>query len=264
MNKLPMNNLTYEEQTKITRAIIKSAVLMLEFGAESTLIEQNAQRLGKALGVDSVEVSLIPSAIVLTTLNNNQTQSVTTTRRAHHKPINMSIVCDVQKICIECEKKSYGVEFIFESLKKIEPNYYNRWLVVLMVGLSCASFAYLNGADWQAFFITFLSSSVAIFVRQELAKRKFILILTFGITAFVATLISSIALLYNLSSTPNIALTASVILLAPGFPFINSVLDAVKGYLSMGWGRWMQAVLLTVSTAIGIVLAFALLGIKGW
>lgn len=133
-----------------------------------------------------------------------------------------------------------------------------------MVGLSCASFAYLYGADWQAFLITFLSSSIAMFVRQELAKRKFVMILTFGITAFVATLISSVALLFNLSSTPNIALTASVILLAPGFPFVNSVLDAVKGYLSMGWGRWMQAVLLTVATAIGIVLAFALLGIKGW
>ena len=63
MNKL----LTYEEQTKITRAIIKAAVLMLEFGAESKLIEDIAKRLGTALGVSSVEVSLIPSAIVLTT-----------------------------------------------------------------------------------------------------------------------------------------------------------------------------------------------------
>lgn len=259
-----MNKLTYEEQTKITRAIIKAAVLMLEFGAESRLVEQTAQRLGKVLNVESVEISLIPSAIVLTTLSNNQTQSVTTTRRAHHKPINMSIVCDVQKICTDCEKHKYGVDFIFESIKNIQPKYYNRWLVVFMVGLSCASFAFLYGADWQAFFITFLSSSIAMFTRQELAKRKFVLILTFGITAFIATLVSSIALLFNLSSTPNIALTASVILLAPGFPFVNSVLDAVKGYLSMGWGRWMQAVLLTVSTAIGIVLAFALLGIKGW
>jgi len=97
-----MNNLSYQEQTIITRGIIKAAVLMSEFGAESILIEQGAQRLGKALGVDSVEISLIPSAIVLTTLHNNQ--SVTTTRRVHHKPINMSIVCEIQKIIIDIEK----------------------------------------------------------------------------------------------------------------------------------------------------------------
>ena len=85
-----MKDLNYQKQSLITRTIIKSAVLMSEFGAESILIEQTAQRLGHALGIDSVEISLIPSAIVLTTLHDNQ--CVTTTRRVHHKPINMSIV----------------------------------------------------------------------------------------------------------------------------------------------------------------------------
>jgi len=259
-----MNNITYEEQTKITRAIIKAAVLMLEFGAESKLIEDTAQRLGKALGVDSVEVSLIPSAIVLSTLNNNQTQSVTTTRRAHHKPINMSIVCDVQKMCIDVEKYKKDVDYVFESIKNIKPNLYNRWLVVFMVGLSCASFAYLYGADLNGFLITFLAATVAMYVRHELAIKKFVLIISFGITAFVATLIASLSQIYELSNTPNIVMTASVILLAPGFPFVNSVLDAVKGYLSMGWGRWMQALLLSIATSIGIILAFALLSMRGW
>lgn len=256
--------LTYEEQTCITKAVIKAAVVMLEFGAESKLIEDTAQRLGKALGVDSVEVSLIPSAIVLSTLSNNKTQSVTTTRRAHHKPINMSIVCDVQKLCHDVEKENKGAQYILDTIKKIQPNYYNRWLLVFMVGLSCASFAYLYGADWQAFGITFLASAVAMFVRQELAKRKFVMIITFGVTAFVATIISGIGHILNISATSNIALSSSVILLAPGFPFVNSVLDAVKGYLAMGWGRWMQAVLLTVATSIGIVFALTTLGLKGW
>lgn len=256
--------ISYQEQTRITRAIIKAAVLMLEFGAESALIEHTAQRLGLALGIDSVEVSLIPSAIVLTTLNNKQSQSVTTTRRAHHKPINMAIVCEVQKMCQDLEKHNYNVDFLLKTMKEIKPNYYNRWLVVFMIGLSCASFAYLYNADWQAFVITFFASSAAMFVRQELARRKFVLIITFGVTAFVATLIASTAYIYNLSSTPNIALSSSIILLAPGFPFINSVLDALKGYLAMGWGRWMQAVLLTVATSIGIILAFTLLNLKGW
>lgn len=259
-----MEKLSYEEQTKITRAIIKAAVLMLEFGAESKLIETTAQRLGSALGVDSVEISLIPSAIVLTTLSNNQTQSVTTTRRAHHKPINMSIVCDVQQMTIETEKNNSCADTVMQTLRNIQPNYYNRWLIVFMVGLSCASFAYLYGADWTAFGVTFVASALAMFTRQELARKKFVLIITFGITAFVATLISGLAHIYNLSPTTNIALSSSVILLAPGFPFINSVLDAVKGYLSMGWGRWMQAMLLTVATSIGIILAFAVLNLKGW
>ncbi|WP_321314144.1 threonine/serine ThrE exporter family protein [Campylobacterota bacterium DY0563] len=259
-----MNRLTYEQQTKVTRTIIKAAVLMLEFGAESRLIETIAQRLGNALGVDSVEVSLIPSAIVLTTLSNKQTQSVTTTRRAHHKPINMSIVCDVQKMCYKVEQEKLDVDYVIKTMKEIKPNYYNRWLIVIMVGLSCACFSYLNGADWQGFATTFLASAVAMFVRQELARKKFVLIITFGVTAFVATLIAALAQIFNLTNTPDIVLSSSVLLLAPGFPFINSVLDAVKGYLAMGWGRWMQAVMLTAATSIGIVFAFTVLNLQGW
>lgn len=255
-------NITYDEQSKITRAIIRAATLMLEFGAESRLVEQTAQRMGTALGVRSVEISLIPSAIVLTTLTSNQ--SVTTTRRAHHKPINMSIVYDVQKICIDLEKNPYSVETVIQQLKDIQPNYYNRWLIVVMVGLACASFAYLRGADWTAFGITLLASSVGMFIRQELAKRQFILIITFGITAFFVTLIASLSYINNISTTPSIALSSSVLLLVPGFPFVNSFLDAMKGYLSMGWGRWMQASLLTLATSMGIIFAMSILNIKGW
>ena len=257
-----MKEIDYQKQTILTRGIIKAAVLMSEFGAESILIEQTAQRLGKALGIDSVEISLIPSAIVLTTLHDNQ--CVTTTRRVHHKPINMSIVCDIQKIVINMEKQRYDVTYLVKALKDIQPNYYNRWLVVFMVGLACASFAYLQGSDWSAFFITFFASSIAMFVRQELSKRRFVLIITFGVTAFVATIIASISQINGISSTPNIALASSVLLLAPGFSFINSFLDALKGYLMMGWGRWMEGILLTIATSIGIIIAMAILDIKGW
>ncbi|MFY9081601.1 threonine/serine exporter family protein, partial [Aliarcobacter butzleri] len=110
-----MEKLSYQEQTIITRGIIKSAVLMSEYGAESILIEQTAQRLGRALGVDSVEISMIPSAIVLTTLNNGQ--SVTTTRRVHHKPINMSIVCQIQKIVLNMEKNEHDINYLYTILK---------------------------------------------------------------------------------------------------------------------------------------------------
>ncbi|MFW3411659.1 threonine/serine exporter family protein [Aliarcobacter butzleri] len=257
-----MEKLSYQEQTIITRGIIKSAVLMSEYGAESILIEQTAQRLGRALGVDSVEISMIPSAIVLTTLNNGQ--SVTTTRRVHHKPINMSIVCQIQKIVLNMEKNEHDINYLYTILKNLKPNYYNRWLVIFVVALACGSFAHLQGSDWGAFFITCLAAGTAMFVRQELSKKRFVMIITFGVTAFVATLIASISQLDGISQTPHIALASSVLLLAPGFAFVNSFLDSLKGYLMMGWGRWMEGFLLTIATSIGIILAMAVLNIKGW
>ncbi|OQR40572.1 hypothetical protein AS859_10940, partial [Aliarcobacter cryaerophilus] len=39
-------------------------------------------------------------------------------------------------------------------------------------------------------------------------------------------------------------------LLAPGFAFVNSFLDSFKGYMMMGWGRWMDGMILTLAPPI--------------
>ncbi len=250
----------HKKQTDITRAIINVCISLLEYGAESILVEQSASRLGKALGVSSVEMSMIPSAIVLTTLHENH--CVTTTRRVHKKGINMSIVSYIQKIINEVENKKLDENFVTHALNRANPIRYNHWLVALMVGLACMSFAYLQKGDLNTLIVTFFASFISLSIKHEIDKRKFIHSLSFGIGAFFATLIASIAL--YISETPHIALASSVLFLFPGFPFINSILDSLKGYLSMGWGRWLFASLLTLSTTIGVILATSLIGIKGW
>jgi hypothetical protein len=49
-----------------------------------------------------------------------------------------------------------------------------------------------------------------------------------------------------------------------GLPLINAVSDMVKGYFNMGLARWGTATLLTISAAIGIILAMSVTGIWGW
>ena len=61
------------------RIIIKAGQMLAQFGAESRIIEQTTVRLGMALGLESVEMAISSSAIVLTSLY--QGSCVTTTRR---------------------------------------------------------------------------------------------------------------------------------------------------------------------------------------
>jgi uncharacterized membrane protein YjjP (DUF1212 family) len=83
-----MNNLTYDEQVQATNTIIEATLLMHEYGAESILIEQTSQRLGRAFKIDSVELALVSTAIIMTTFTNNRTQSVSITRRDRYIPHN--------------------------------------------------------------------------------------------------------------------------------------------------------------------------------
>ena len=259
----PSRVLTRDEQTDITRVLVKTAQMLASCGAESRIIEQTTCRLGFALGVESVEMAITPSAVILTTLNHGS--CITTTRRIHEFGINMQVLCEIQRICILAEKKLLeNTAEVRARLDAIKPFRYNRWWVVVMIGLSCGSFSLLFGGDWPVFLNTTLASAVAMFVRQEFAHRHFSPLLNFAATAFVATLIASLATVFSWGAQPQLAMAACVLLLVPGFPLINAVLDVVKGYYNMGLARGVTATMLTLSATVGIVLAMKLTGVWGW
>ena len=58
-----------EYQRAVTRICVETALLLLQHGAESAVVVQMAQRLGVALGIESVECALTANAVLLTTLS---------------------------------------------------------------------------------------------------------------------------------------------------------------------------------------------------
>ena len=251
-----------DKQREITRLCIQTALLLLQHGVESTVVVQMASRLGVALGVDSVECALTPNAVILSTLSNNH--CITTTRKNTDKGINMQVVTEVQHIVIAAEHHIYDLRHVREKLDRIKPLKYNRYLVVVMVGLSCACFSHLAGGDWTIFGITFIASALAMYIRQIISARHFNPLMVFAVTAFVASLVAGSALKYELGNDPQIALASSVLLLVPGFPLVNSLADILKGHINMGIARWVIATVLTFGSCIGIVFALSLLNITGW
>ncbi|USD64958.1 threonine/serine exporter ThrE family protein [Vibrio sp. SCSIO 43136] len=249
-------------QRAISRLIAQSGQMLLAHGAESTLVGDIMRRIGLASGLDEVEVSLSANALVITTLMDDH--CVTTARRCTDKGINMRVITQVQRICIMMEKGVLDPDLAQKKLNQINPERYNRWLVVLMIGLSCASFSHLAGGDWSIFAMTFVASAIGMIVRQELGHRHFNPLLNFSVTAFVTTLISAQAMIFNIGNDPFVAMASSVLMLVPGFPLINSVADALKGYINIGIARFVMASLLTLSTCLGIMGAMSLLGVWGW
>lgn len=91
-----------DTQNDITRQVVRVAQLLLAYGAESELVEEISQRLGRALGLASVELSISSNSLVLTSLVSGR--CITTTRRIREHGINMTVVCELQRICLLAEK----------------------------------------------------------------------------------------------------------------------------------------------------------------
>ncbi|HAS6248175.1 TPA: threonine/serine exporter [Vibrio vulnificus] len=249
-------------QRAISRLVAQAGQMLLAHGAESTLVGDIMRRIGIASGVSEVEVALSANALVVTTVMDGH--CITTTRSCVDRGINMKAVTEIQRICIMMEKGVLDPMMAQRKLNNISPERYNRWLVVFMIGLSCASFARLAGGDWAVFAMTFLASAYGMIVRQEIGHRHFNPLLNFAATAFVTTLISAQAVILEIGNLPTVVMASSVLMLVPGFPLINSVADMLKGHINMGIARFVMASLLTLATSLGIVAAMSVTGIWGW
>lgn len=131
---------------------------LLQHGAESALVEELSTRLGLALGMDSVESAISSNAIVLTTIKDGE--CLTSTRKNVDRGINMHVVTEVQHIVILAEHKLLDYRDVEKRFAQIRPLRYPRWLLVIMVGLSCACFCKLNNGGWDGALVSFCASTV--------------------------------------------------------------------------------------------------------
>lgn len=246
----------------VTRVCAQSALLLLQHGAETAVVDQTATRLGLALGMQSVELAITSNSLVVTTLRDGQ--CMTTTRRSADRGINMQVVTEVQHILFMVERKHISLHEVQERLNALKPLRYPRWLVVSMIGLSCGSFAFLAGGNFISCTIACIASAIAMYCRLVLAGYQFNPLLNFCASAFVASSMTMILEHYEFGGTPDVAVASSVLLFVPGFPLINSLSDMVKGYTNTGLARWAIATLLTISTCIGIMIAMSIWEYQGW
>ncbi len=124
----------------------------------------------------------------------------------------------------------------------------------------------LSALSWEAVDNHLSPSLIAIiapiltgfYLKQQMQAKKINHYVVFIVSAFVASLCASTALIFD--TTSEIAMATSVLYLVPGVPLINGVIDIVEGYVLTGFARLTEASLLIVSIAIG--LSFTLLMVK--
>lgn len=256
--------IAYEDQQHITRLCVRCGLLLMQHGAESAVVVDLCQRLGRALGVGSVECGLVFNSITVTTIYNNR--CITTLRASTSQNINLHVVVQIQRIVLDLEAmpQTSTLEHALARFDAIDREMYPTWVVAPMVGVACACFAYLAGGDLGVVAVTWVAGTCGLTVRKWLTKHHFNTFVAALITAFIASILGSIALATHTGNDPHIAIASSVLLLLPSFPLINSFSDMLKGYMAMGVGRLAFVLVMTLSTCIGILCALLLLRIDQW
>lgn len=259
-HKFPMSR---DELRDAVDLALWTGQLLMHSGADSKRVEEVVHRIGTGLGCDWMDIQVSSNTIIASTVSSGDFR--TKVRRVMGVGVNMSVFAAANDLRYRVEAGEldrFALRQELEALSQLPPQY-NRWIVVVTVGLSCAAFSRLFDGDWPVFGMTFLAAATAMFVRQELKRRYFNDFLVVAVTAFVASIIAGLTTVFELSDQPSTALAASVLLVVPGVPLINSGEDLLQGHLVMGLVRSVFGVLISLCIALGLSVAIQVLGIDG-
>lgn len=252
--------LQHQELTDIIDLCLWAGQLLLQHGANSFRTEESVHHIGTGLGCDWLDVIITPDALIITASSHNEFR--TKARRVVRFAVDMSritAVNDLSRRIASGKVDRFAARQELEALDQ-RPSAYNRWVIIFMVGLACAAFSRLFGGDWAVFGVVFVAAMSAMFVRQLLHHHHFNPLLVVIVCAFVAGLLASSAAIFNLSPQPQLAMSASVLLLVPGVPLINAAQDIIRGYIGNGIARGGTGMLISLAIALGLLAAILLTG----
>lgn len=238
------------------------ASLLSGCGATSIRIEKNTGRMAKSFGVHS-DVFIMPAHVSVSVWETDRTSAVVAQYKTENCGISFNLNAKLSRLSWEVADEhtvlSAALEQ-FERIRKTKPT--GKWEVLVLTSLANASFCRLFGGDVIAMLIVFISTLAGYSLKQIMLEDKRDIRLTVLCASFFSAALSAGGHIFNIGSTPEIALGTSVLYLIPGVPYINSVSDLIYRHYLCGLSRFLDAVVLTVCLSTGLCAGMLLLGLK--
>ena len=230
---------TSESLLSIGKFIAEYSAHLMGAGVHTSRVVRNSKRIGEAFGLD-VKLGVFHKNIILTIIDKETSEACNEVIDIPAHPISFEHNSELSALSWEAVDKQLSLEELKEKYKKIvsAPMIHPLFVLILV--------------------IVFSATITGLYLKQQMQKKKMNHYIIFIVSAFVASLCASTALIFD--TTSEIALATSVLYLVPGVPLINGVIDVVEGYVLTGFARLTEASLLIVSIAIG--LSFTLLMVK--
>jgi len=198
-------------------------------GAETEAVIAYVERLGQQFGLTETRCAVTYEHLIVTLLHGREFR----TRMGPQLPgaaVNMAVVTRMER----------GEE-------GGDPPPWPHPLVVLLVGLTAACLSQLFGGDLPAFAVSWVAAAAGMVVRQHPTNAF--------VTTFLAALVSGLlgGLGSRFSQTPELCLLAPAMVIVPGVPLVNAVLDLSHNHVTLALSRlsWSLVALVCISLGLG-------------
>jgi len=234
--------------------------LLMECGASARVVDEIVRDVARGLGAGRVDLR-IGYASLATTVS---IRSVGKTRmcKVGALGVNQRLDHSVRELARAVEHGELTAAAARSALETLaqDPAYYPGWLVIIAVGVACASFGRLLGLDWAAFVPVFIAAALGQWLRRQSAAHQLNVFVAATLVACIASALSGLGATLLRSLTVDTAMIASVLLLVPGVPALNAQNDILEGHPTLGSARAVWVMVTLVFVTLGIWLGQMLLG----
>ena len=258
-----MNNPDNSTVLKETAAFLAEyASLLLGCGSTCIRIEKNTRRMAEAFGVN-IDIFIMPAHVTVSVWNTDRSQTEMAQRKTASCGISFDLNSRLSQLSWKVADNSLPLHTAverFQCIKTTKPT--GKWEVLILASFANAAFCRLFGGDYFAMLIVFVSTLTGYRLKQIMLEDGRDVRLTFLCASFFSASISAGGHIFNIGSTPELALGTSVLYLIPGVPYINSVSDMIYRHYLCAFSRFLDAAVLTACLSAGLCAGMFMLGLK--
>lgn len=253
---------SHEHLKTVGKFLAHYASTLLACGVTTIRIEKNIDRIAQRYNTEA-EITVLPLHITVTVWSNDKDHSYTITEKIKGSGIDFDKNTQLSKLSWEIFDNYIPLDEAKKQFSEIvvRPRL-NPTLVTILTGAANASFCRLFGGDPLSMLIVFIATICGFYIKNKLhGGWKWDIRMVTIISGCVATIIASSGYVFNIGTTPDIALGTGVLYLVPGVPFINSINDLINGHYICSISRFIQASIITICLSLGLCLGYIIINI---
>ena len=251
----------YPSVDEMCRFLAEYSSWLLGSGATCIRLEKNVTRMADAYGMRA-ELTIMPRHIHLSVWDKNGPETATAIISAKAACISFNINTRLSELSWEVADRRIGYADAIRKFNEIvSDDSQNKWLLLVLVALANASFCRLFGGDVVAMCVVCIATSAGYYLKQQLMAMKVDIRVVVIVCAFVSAVLGATDILFDIGTTPAVALGTSVLYLVPGIPFLNSFSDMLYRHYICAFSRFVDAVVLTCCLSIGLCAAMLLMNV---
>ena len=246
----------------IASFLAEYAALLLGCGSTCIRIEKNTKRIAEAFEVN-LDIFIMPAHVSVSVWSSDRKGAVMAQRKTASCGISFDLNTRLSQLSWEIADYNLDLPTAvahFESIKATKPT--GKWEVLILTSLANSAFCRLFGGDWFAMLIVLVSTLAGYRLKQILLEDGCDIRLTFLCASFFSASISAGGHIFNIGTTPELAIGTSVLYLIPGVPYINSVSDMIYRHYLCAFSRFLDAAVLTACLSAGLCVGMLILGLR--